>query len=233
MDNFQLMRDHPLIRVSVAAIVIMIGMICSQVAIAEETLDFKINQPDPATEWIVQGLDSQKLGKLEEAIEFYQHAIALSPDDATIYNNMGTVYHQLGQLDLALSHYKKSLFRNPHFTKALNNKGLVYMAKKDWEKAETSFLQAIAADLDEPESYVNLALLYKKMGRANHSLGVLNQVLAIHPRYAPALYYLGQIYEIKGLLLQARITYEQFVRLTKNNALKWMVQRHLQALQES
>ena len=132
MDNILFMRGNSLIRVSVVAtFFIMIGMICSQGAVAEETMDLKINQPDPAAEWIVQGLDSQKLGKLEEAIEFYRRAVALSPDDATIYNNLGIVYHQLGQLDLALSHYKKSLFRNPHFTKALNNKGLVYMEKKD------------------------------------------------------------------------------------------------------
>ncbi len=219
------------------ATVVSIGFILTkalhvEAATQETAMDFKTNRPTLAVELFTKGFYYQQQGKLEEALEVYKQVLTITPDDETIYNNLGMIHQQLGQLNRALIYYEESLLRNPKYTKALNNKGLVYMTKKNWQKAEDVFLQSIAMDVNQPESYTNLAILYKKMNRTDDSFGMLNQVLAIYPRYAPAFYYLGQNYEERGLLLQARINYEQFLRFSKNNSLKWIVKKHLQSLHQ-
>ncbi|MBF0288373.1 MAG: tetratricopeptide repeat protein, partial [SAR324 cluster bacterium] len=209
---------------------ILTGAVHSEAATQKPAIGFQTNRENPAVELFTKGLHFHKQGKLQEAIKVYKQVIALTPDDATIYNNLGMIHQQLGQLDRALIYYEESLLRHPKYTKALNNKGLVYMAKKNWKKAETTFLQSIAQDINQSESYTNLAILYKRMNRISDSFGMLNQVLAIYPRHAPAFYYLGQNYEAKGLMLQARINYEQFLSFSHNNSLNWIVKKHLQSV---
>ena len=46
-------------------------------------------------------------GKLDEAIEAYNKALAIKPDNADAYNNMGNALQEQGKLEEAIEAYNK------------------------------------------------------------------------------------------------------------------------------
>ena len=63
----------------------------------------------------------QEQGKLEEAIEAYNNALAIKPDYAEAYNNMGNVLQEQGKLKEAVEAYNKALAINPDHDDAIEN----------------------------------------------------------------------------------------------------------------
>jgi tetratricopeptide (TPR) repeat protein len=63
----------------------------------------------------------QELGKLEEAIEAYNKALAIKPDYAEAYNNMGVTLKDQGKLEEAIEAYNKALAIKPDYAEVWNN----------------------------------------------------------------------------------------------------------------
>ena len=57
-------------------------------------------------------------GKLEEAIEAYNKALAIKPDYAEAYNNMGIALKEQGKLEEAIEAYNKALAIKPDYAEA-------------------------------------------------------------------------------------------------------------------
>ena len=75
----------------------------------------------PTTTWAIS---LQEQGKLEEAIEAYNKALAIKPDYAEAYNNMGVTLKEQGKLEEAIEAYNKALAIKPDYAEAYNNMGI-------------------------------------------------------------------------------------------------------------
>jgi len=71
-----------------------------------------------------EGLAFQFQGDLQEAIESYRRALAISPDYAEAHYNLGTVLESKGMITEAISHFEKATDINPRFTEAKKRLGL-------------------------------------------------------------------------------------------------------------
>ena len=110
---------------------------------------------------VIAGDASEKVGKTEEAIGYYERIVASKPDDiATIYK-IATANFNLGKSDLAKPHLKKVInnerskeiglnFNNegrsqtiPYYSAALNVLGFIEMQDKNYPNAETVFMEAL------------------------------------------------------------------------------------------
>ena len=67
------------------------------------------------------GVTLQEQGKLEEAIEAYNKALAIKPDYAEAYNNMGVTLKEQGKLEEAIEAYNKALAIKPDYAEAARN----------------------------------------------------------------------------------------------------------------
>ena len=63
----------------------------------------------------------QEQGKLEEAIEAYNKALAIKPDYAEAYYNMGNALKEQGKLEEAIEAYNKALAIKPDNAEAMEN----------------------------------------------------------------------------------------------------------------
>ena len=82
--------------------------------------------PNDINLYNITGAASQRLGKLDEAIEAYKKAISLKPDYADAYYNMANALKQKGKLDEAIKIYNKTISIKPDYAEAYNNMGTTH-----------------------------------------------------------------------------------------------------------
>jgi tetratricopeptide (TPR) repeat protein len=114
----------------------------------------------------------QKQGKLEEAIEAYNKALAIKPDFAEAYNNMGNALQDQDNLDDAIEAYNKALAIKPDYAEAYNNMGNALQDQGKLEDAIEAFKKALDIKPDFAEAHRHLSNLSKYTSTDQHILQV-------------------------------------------------------------
>ena len=83
----------------------------------------------------VKGYESQERGDIDEAIAFYQKAVALDVKYAAPHNDLGILYEAKGWLDRAEGEYQNAVTIDPNYEEAHANLALLYERKGELEKA--------------------------------------------------------------------------------------------------
>ena len=99
------------------------------------------------------GAVSEGLGKLNEAIEAYERAIAIEPENAEAFFNMGNAIKKQGKLGDAIQAYKTALFIKPDIPEAYYNMGIALQQQGKLEEAIEAFKQALAIKRDYADAY--------------------------------------------------------------------------------
>jgi hypothetical protein len=82
--------------------------------------------PRRADAWVQVGYCKVKLGKNEEGIRAYQHALALKPDSEEIHNKLGDAYYYAGQLSEAIASYSRAAALRPDNPETHYNLAVAY-----------------------------------------------------------------------------------------------------------
>ena len=104
-------------------------------------------------------------GKLEEAIEAYNKALAIKPDYAEAYNNMGNALKEQGKLEEAIEAYNKALAIKPDYAEAYNNMGVTLKEQGKLEEAIEAYNKALAIKPDYAEAWSNGAEALEKWNK--------------------------------------------------------------------
>jgi tetratricopeptide (TPR) repeat protein len=100
----------------------------------------------------------RKMSKFQEALDYYQKAIAIKPD-AALYTNMGVVLDKLGKQAEAQEAFKKAATVNPGGSaQSYYNLGATMVNSGHTTEAVEAFRQAIAADPNFAEAYYQLGM---------------------------------------------------------------------------
>ena len=75
------------------------------------------------------GLALFEQGKLDEALEAFNKALAIKPDYSDVYNNQGIILQRQDKLDQALESYKKALLLSLIMLKHITIWDLLYSSK--------------------------------------------------------------------------------------------------------
>ena len=82
----------------------------------------------------IMGVALADQGKLEEAIEAYNKALAIKPDYAEAYSNIGVALADQGKLEEAIEAYNKALAIKPDYAEAYSNMVLLSKTKVSWKR---------------------------------------------------------------------------------------------------
>lgn len=123
-----------------------------------------------------------KAGRLEEARDSFQKAIAASPTPyAEAWFNLGLLERSADRHDAAIAAYQQALAAKPQYLAAINNLGLVYSDIERHAEAEAQFRRALELKPDYTSAWVNLARTHAASGRTDEALAAYRRALEIDP----------------------------------------------------
>ncbi|HMD36166.1 MAG TPA: tetratricopeptide repeat protein [Vicinamibacterales bacterium] len=91
--------------------------------------------------------------RYDDAIKWYEQALALAPNDVNVSTDLGVAYYYTNQPDKALAQFDKSLALDPKHVKTLLNVGIVRaFGKQDLKGATESWQKVIDLAPASPEA---------------------------------------------------------------------------------
>ena len=142
--------------------------------------------PDHPFGWKVLGTVLRRTGRIIEAVNASQKAIALSPKDAESYYNLGNALKELGRLDEAEAIYMRAISLKVDYAEPHNNFGVTIQELGRLDEAEASYRHAIALKPDYFEAHYNLGVTLKDLGRLKEAEVSLKQAIALKSDYSGA-----------------------------------------------
>jgi tetratricopeptide (TPR) repeat protein len=125
--------------VLVAALAAMVVATRRQMAFwrNSETLFERALQVDPRNELALTNVGALRAqqGKVREALDYFERAMALGSREAVLYFNAGNAYFNLGDYSRAEAAFAAALTHDPSFVEAGENLGLLYAQQGRWEEA--------------------------------------------------------------------------------------------------
>ncbi len=88
------------------------------------------------------GVELFRIGKTDEAGEYFKKSIAVNGQWWTHYNNLGVVFEREGNFEKAKEYYQKSIDTGNYYL-AYENLGQIYVKNKDFQTANEFFAKAI------------------------------------------------------------------------------------------
>jgi tetratricopeptide (TPR) repeat protein len=133
-----------------------------------------------------------------------------SPDAEAIRAKFdeGVALVQAGKLDEAEAVYKGILAESPGIAGVYQNLGYIYAQKKDWARAEESYLAALDLRPGEPEYVTALAKIYQESGQPEKATALIAQAAADNPEDAQTQLNQGIFQLNEGKTAEAQASFE-------------------------
>jgi tetratricopeptide (TPR) repeat protein len=133
------------------------------------------------------GLQFQKAGLPDKAINEYKIAIRLNPNSAEYHNGLALSYYLKDMLDEAIKEYKVAILLSSASPGIYSNLGFAYKDKGLYKEAIACFEHAVTLDSKYTLAYDGLGDVYEKIGNLNEAKKAWETALRIFPSESHAL----------------------------------------------
>ena len=158
------------------------------------------------------------LGKHEEAIHCYQHAIELNNRDIDSLFNLASLYSGIKNFEGAVDCYEKLLAIDDTDFEVLNNLGSLYFNyKRDIPKAIECFIKAITLNSQYPDAHFNLGLVYSWIDENDKAIEEYEKALELVNKFEGIYINLGTAYQEKNQLDKEESYYKKGLELYPEN----------------
>ena len=115
-------------------------------------------------------------GDLKNAEQNLRKAVELKPKKPMLHYNLAQVYEALNDKTSALREYEEEIKVDPANFKAFTNAGILYYESKRLDDAARCFQKAVELNPADARGYLQLATVYKLMGRNREAEDLLRVV---------------------------------------------------------
>jgi tetratricopeptide (TPR) repeat protein len=137
----------------------------------EESYYRDIIQKSPGSRsYVNYGLVFMKRGDFDNALKYYQLALAQSPNWHIIHINLGIAYQHTGKESQARYHFDRAVATEQYSSYALAYRGESFLKQKEYEKALVDFTAALPLTREFYRLYKGMATAYAGLGRWEESL---------------------------------------------------------------
>jgi tetratricopeptide (TPR) repeat protein len=160
--------------------------------------------PDPGMAYVNWGIDLAEAGKMDEAAEKFEQAVAMAPDRPEPWNNWGVSLAKQGRIDEAIEKFEHAYRVDKQSVKALTMWGAALLEKGDIDGAEVKYKEAIGLAPGNPEPFVNWGIGLARLARYQDAIKHFQMALTIYP-------YQGDVYFLWGAALAELSRYEDAI----------------------
>ena len=177
------------------------------------------------------GVEAQKEGRINSALQYYLKAVAHDPDLASAHYNMGLIYKEATENPKAIEAFQNALRVDDSLVKARYMLALVYRVEKRNDRALNELNEVIRVDPSFDKAYYVLALVYRDRREPQSAINMLEKLLSISPDDRDAHFLIGFLYDETGARASlTRQHYERYLELAPtgpyaSNAENWL-KRH-------
>lgn len=138
----------------------------NKMELSEKAINYLLETyPDSATYHYHKALNFEKSGKLSEALQYLEQAIALNASDSRFYSKSGELYgRHFNNIPKAIEMLAKAIVVNPKDFTALENLGVAYGIMGQFSNSIRMFEQALPLKPDQSTLLQNMILTYRNMG---------------------------------------------------------------------
>jgi tetratricopeptide (TPR) repeat protein len=163
------------------------------------------------------GAALDKSGRIDDAINQFQHAVRVDPYFVEAYDNLGMELNKKGSYDDAISQLQKAIKLYPDYPQAYVNLGNALGKKGQLDQAITQYQKAIQLDPELAEACYNLGVIFSKRGQSQEAIGQFQKAIQLNPRYAEAHDMLGIALFITGQADAAISQFQEAIRINPDD----------------
>jgi tetratricopeptide (TPR) repeat protein len=106
------------------------------------------------------------MNNIDDAIQEYDLAWAVSPDNPVLHNNLAAIYGSLKQFEKGLKHANQALKINVRYAEALNNRAVILAGLERFEDSLKDYQDAINLRPNYDDAIKGKAALEKRLSKA-------------------------------------------------------------------
>lgn len=126
------------------------------------------------------GITYQKLGKLDDAIEFIEKAIKVNPNEKMLFIHASLAKSLGRHQTVSLKDYQRVLEFNPTSINALGNSGRLYEDLKQYDKALEMYNKITKLAPEKGMAYYDKAIVYETIKDYNKALENIEKALILY-----------------------------------------------------
>ncbi len=151
-------------------------------------------------------------GKYDKAIEAFNKLVELYPEEKDPYINLALIYRELEEWKKSIERFEVLREKGEKSIFIYSNLAITYWYKNDYEKAEEVLKYYLNNFSDNVIINGILARNYLFQGEYDLALREVDKAISLDPTYYRNLYIKGDIYHIKGDLIEAEREYLKLLK---------------------
>ncbi len=205
-----------------ALIYLLSGKYQEAVKQAQSCLALQQTKPEQpaglAAAWSVLGIAHARRGDREQAVDALRQATTIDPVNEEAWLNLTRELMELNRYADAISTTQKGITANPNSYALHLRLGAAYLAAGRYREAEDVFRVLVNAGDPLPTSYVGLAQVLMREGRAEEAASELVAAQPVIGRSFLLSYFTGLSLERSGKRQEAISAYQEAVQLNPTNS---------------
>lgn len=186
------------------------------------------------------GVLAAQTKRWEEAVAWFDRAVALRGNAAAVYNNRANALRNMERMAESLRDYDRAIALAPDYVEAIRNRGNLLRRQGRLDEALASYTRAVELAPGDAVTYHAMGNAYAKMGRDADALRCFERAIALRDDFADAHNNLGVAYKNLGQFEQALASYARAIELRPDFSeaycnrgnLLGMMKRHAEALSD-
>jgi Flp pilus assembly protein TadD/serine/threonine protein kinase len=158
----------------------------------------------------------EKPPRFEDAVRFFQVAVALRPQSPGSYNHLGVALADHKKLAEGEAAFRKAIALKPDYPGAHYNLGKVLDLQGKLAEAEAAYRKAIALKSDYPGAYTNLGSVLHLQGKRAEAEAAHRKAIDLRGNFPEAHYNLGNALLDQGKRAEAEAAYRKAIDLRGN-----------------
>ncbi len=163
------------------------------------------------------GVLNEKLGNVEQAINYYKKSLTEYPKNLYSLINLGNIYLANSRFKDALEIYLLSTSINSFIEGVWTNIGICFLNLNKPEDAIISHDKALRINPNYVEAYSNKGNVFFNQNNFYDAIDCYKKALNINPFFCPALFNIANSYNMVGNINEAINSFQHLITLDPNN----------------